>query len=76
MTGKLGRQIKERVAAGKMRRMTPEQFVVNLISLSVFPFAARPLLNVALGLDEKKFESFINTRRKELPSFILAGLRP
>lgn len=76
LIGKLGKQIKARVKQGTMRPISPEQFVVNLLSLSVFPFAARPMLNVALGLDDKKFESFLNTRRKELPGFILAGLRP
>ena len=35
---KLGRQIDERVAAGTMRPIAPEQFVINLISLCIFPF--------------------------------------
>lgn len=76
LVGKLGKQIKARVKEGTMRPISPEQFVVNLLSLSVFPFAARPMLNVALGFDDKKFETFLNARRKELPGFILAGLRP
>jgi TetR/AcrR family transcriptional regulator len=76
LVGKLGKQIKARVKEGTMRPISPEQFVVNLLSLSVFPFAARPMLNVAIGLDDKKFETFLNARRKELPGFILAGLRP
>jgi len=70
------KQIDQYVRAGKMRRISPEQFIVNMMSLCVFPFAARPLLNVALGMDESKFEKFLNVRRRELPAFILAGLRP
>lgn len=70
------KQIDQYVRAGKMRRISPEQFVVNMMSLCVFPFAARPLLNVALGMDKSKFEKFLNVRRRELPAFILAGLRP
>src|SRR6185436_6280444 len=42
---RLGRQIDEQVAAGKMRPIAPEQFAVNLISLCIFPFAARPLIS-------------------------------
>jgi AcrR family transcriptional regulator len=76
INGTLGKQIKAEIKAGRMRRMSPEQFVVNLISLSVFPFAARPMLYAALGFNDKKFDAFIAARRRELPSFILAGLRP
>jgi AcrR family transcriptional regulator len=76
MMGKLKKQIDSEVRAGRMRRISAEQLVVNLISLSVFPFAAKPLLHVALGIDDPKFEKFLNVRRRELPAFILAGLRP
>ena len=76
MTGKLAKQLRAEAAAGRMRPISPEQFVVNLLSLSVFPFAARPMLYLALGMDDRKFESFLNVRRRELPAFILAGLKP
>src|SRR5205085_2155052 len=39
----LQRQIDARVKAGTLRPIAAEQFVVNLISLCIFPFAARPL---------------------------------
>ena len=35
-------QIKQRVKAGLMHPIAPEQFAINLLSLCVFPFAARP----------------------------------
>jgi TetR/AcrR family transcriptional regulator len=69
-------QIAERVATGEMRPMTAEQFVVNLVSLCIFPFAARPMVCTILGLDAKGFSAFIETRRGELADFVLAGLRP
>ncbi|HET7459541.1 MAG TPA: TetR/AcrR family transcriptional regulator [Gemmatimonadaceae bacterium] len=73
---RLGAQLRERAAAGTMRPIAPEQFVVNLLALSVFPFAARPLLHVAFRLDDAGFERFLDARRAELPGFILAALRP
>ena len=73
---RLDAQLRERVAAGTMRPIAPEQFVVNLLALSVFPFAARPLLGVAFGLDDDGFDRFLDARRAELPGFILAALRP
>ena len=53
---KLAQQIDERVRAGTLAPIAPEQFLVNIISLCVFPFAARPIIMVALGLDAKGFE--------------------
>jgi len=72
----LRHQIDERVRAGTMRRIAPEQFVVNLLALCVFPFAARPMLMAMLGFDAADFEQFIARRRKELVPFFLGALRP
>jgi len=73
---KLAHQIEERVRAGTLAPMAPEQFLVNIISLCVFPFAARPIIMVALGLDAKGFERFIAQRREALPPFVARALRP
>jgi TetR/AcrR family transcriptional regulator len=73
---KLGSQIDARVREGTMRLIAPEQFAVNLLSLCIFPFAARPLLHVAFGLDEAAFARFIEQRKRELPAFFLNALRP
>ena len=73
---KLGAQIDERVAAGTMRPIAPEQFAINLISLCIFPFAARPMLRIVLGMDDDGFARFIEQRRTELPAFFRNALRP
>jgi TetR/AcrR family transcriptional regulator len=64
------------VRAKTMRPITPEQFLVNLLSLCIFPFAARPMIMALLGLDERGFEQFIERRRQELAEFFLRALRP
>lgn len=73
---KLGSQIDERVAAGTMRPITPEQFAINLISLCIFPFAARPMLHIAFGMGDEAFARFIEQRKTELPAFFRNALRP
>lgn len=73
---KLRVQIDAGVEAGAIRSIAPEQFMVNLLSLCVFPFAARPFLSVALGLDDDGFARFVEQRRRELPHFFLNALRP
>ena len=73
---RLGQQIAERVAAGEMRPIAPEQFAINLISLCIFPFAARPMLTVVFGMDDEAFARFIEQRKTELPAFFRNALRP
>ena len=73
--GALGRQIDQAVAAGRMRPIAPQEFLVNLVSLCVFPFAARPLLVLVTG-GEERFEAMIENRRETLADFFLGGLRP
>jgi AcrR family transcriptional regulator len=72
----LGAQIAERVKQRAMRPITPDQFIVNLMSLCIFPFAARPMLSAMLGMDDAAFGRFIARRREELPAFFLGALRP
>lgn len=69
-------QIEQQVEAGAIRPISAEQFVVNLIALCVFPFVARPMLELVLGFDGDQFDDFIERRRHELPSFFLDALRP
>lgn len=73
---KLGQQIDEHVADGTMRRIAPEQFAINLISLCIFPFAARPMLRLIFGMDDDAFARFIEQRKTELPAFFRNALRP
>jgi AcrR family transcriptional regulator len=64
------------VAAGTLRPITPLQLLINVQSLVIFPFAARPVLAAALRLDDAGFARFLDERRAELPAFILNALRP
>ena len=59
-----------------MRRIGAEQFVVNLLALCIFPFAARPMLGAILGFDDAAFADFTERRRRDLPGFFLRALRP
>jgi AcrR family transcriptional regulator len=73
---RLQRLIAAAVAAGAVRPIAPHQLLINVVSLVAFPFAARPVLAGALGLDDAGFQRLLDERRAELPRFILNALRP
>jgi TetR/AcrR family transcriptional regulator len=72
----LRKQIDACVRTGTMRPIAPEQFIVNLMSLCIFPFAARPMIQLMLGMDQRDFDQFIARRRRDLTAFFLGALRP
>ena len=74
--GALAEQIEDRVTAGLMRPIPPRQFVANLVSLCVFPFAARPMLCAVFHMDDAGFREFIEERKATLPEVFLNSLRP
>ena len=61
---------------GTLRPTDAEHFVVNLFSLCIFPFAARPMLGIVLGLDDARFAAFLEHREREVTEFFLHALRP
>ena len=69
-------QIRARVREGRMRQIAPDQFMLNLLSLCIFPFAARPMVQAVLRLDDADFARLIARRKRDLPIFFLHGLRP
>jgi TetR/AcrR family transcriptional regulator len=70
------RQLRDAAKAGTLRPISAEQFVVNLMGLLIFPFAMRSALGPLLSLDATSWPAFLEERRRFLPDFFLAGLRP
>ena len=74
--GTLGQQLDDAARSGAIRPIRPQEFVLNLVSMVVYPFAARPLVMTIMGLDDATFTSAMEERKKEIPAFFLAALRP
>jgi AcrR family transcriptional regulator len=69
-------QLEEGARAGTLREIGVEEFVVNLVSLTVFPFAGRAMIEALLGMDDEHFRAFLEARKRGIPEFILNALRP
>ena len=69
------KQIQEEVAAGRIKPIDPASLVVNMISLVVFPFVGRPMIQHMIGMDKKQFAAFMQHRKQELSRFIINAIR-
>jgi AcrR family transcriptional regulator len=72
----LKKQLREGARAGRIRPISAEQFVATMMGLLIFPFAIRPALCQLLQLDDEGWQAFVEERRRHLPDFVMAGLRP
>lgn len=61
---KLYKDIEAEMELGNIEKMKPIQFLLNMISLLVFPSAVRPLLMENLMIDEVEFDKIISERKE------------
>lgn len=68
--------IKKEVENGNIEPIDPEQLIVNIIGLCIFPFVARPILSgIIFNNDKKRYAEFLELRKKEVAKFIINSIR-
>lgn len=68
-------QIEQEVKAGNIREISPVHLLMNLISMTIFPFVAKPMFQLNLGLDEFQFRMLMEQRRKEIPRVLIESIK-
>jgi hypothetical protein len=68
-------QIEREIKKGTIKRISPLQLLMNLLSMTIFPFVAKPMFMKNLGLDELQFLSIMEQRKKEIPKFIIDAIK-
>jgi TetR/AcrR family transcriptional regulator len=72
---KLLAQIEREVKKGTIKRISPLHLLVNLLSMTIFPFVAKPMLMRTMQMDELQFKQMIEQRRTEIPKFIIDSIK-
>lgn len=61
---------------GIIRRMDPRQIIINLISMCIFPFAARNMvLPIIFQNNKNEYKKFIEARKSEVAEFIIQSIK-
>jgi TetR/AcrR family transcriptional regulator len=69
-------QFAREIEKGQIRPVDPKHLIVNLISLCVFPIAARPLMQRFLfSNDAGAYIQFLQERKKEVSRFIIQSIQ-
>ena len=61
---------------GRMAKIDPFNFMMNVASLTVFTFIALPMYQDLLSKTDDETHDFVLHRKQEITSFILRGLKP
>lgn len=68
-------QIEKETKKGTIRKISPVHLLINLISLSIFPFVGKPMIQFVMQLDELQFRNIMQQRKKEIPKFIIDSIK-
>ena len=73
---KLMVQIQMEAQAGRIREnITPFNLFLNILSMCVFPFIARPLLQQVVQIDDSTYMQFMEHRKKEITDFVIHAIQ-
>jgi len=75
MLHSLESDLKAEIEKGTIRPITVFDLILNIVSLNVFLFVSRSVVNTVLNLTEQESEKMIAGRRKEIVETILRSLR-
>ena len=64
------RQICDGMDDGRCNKVDPEQFILSMISMCVFPFVGRPLIRFLLKKDEQEYRDFLARRVEEINEYL------
>lgn len=68
-------QIEKEVRKGTIKRISPLQLLMNVISGTIFPFIAKPIFQMHIGLDELQYRQFLIQRKKEYAAFVIDAIK-
>jgi AcrR family transcriptional regulator len=61
---------------GEIRRIDPRQLIMNIMSLCLFPFVARPAFEMITRLEAAEYDRMLLERGHTVAEFVLAAISP
>ncbi|WP_347838271.1 TetR/AcrR family transcriptional regulator [uncultured Draconibacterium sp.] len=67
--------LEQEMEKGNIRKMDPREILINILSLSIFPIAAKPLMSVMFFENKQKdYDAFIEQRKTSVKEFVLNSI--
>jgi len=72
---KLAIRINEEEQKGTIRKLPVSDFLLNLVSLSIFPFVFGPVATTFLNLSEKEYKELLENHKEYVVDFIINAIK-
>ena len=72
---KFKKQVETEIKNGIIMPIKGEQLFINILSLSIFPFIATPLIKAFADIDKKEFKKLMKDRKTEVSEFIINSIK-
>lgn len=72
---KLVNKIEAEVKKDNIKPISPVQLIMNMISMCIFPFIGKPVIQLMLQIDELQFRFIMEQRKTEVAEFIINSIR-
>lgn len=66
----------EEMVAGRIRTIPPLHLMLNIMSMTVFPFVAKPIFCTIFNFEEAAFNELMEERKSVIMNFLRAALKP
>ena len=68
-------QLQDAAAAGIINPVAPQQLIMNILGLCIFPVIAKPMMQFNMGIGEKEFIAMMEERKRLVPELIISSLK-
>lgn len=68
-------QIEKEVRKGNIKKVHPLHLLMNILSMTIFPFIAQPMMSKVLHMNDAAFKQAMTERKKEIPRFIIESIK-
>jgi len=69
------KQVSKEVDEGKIKPIEGKQLLINIMSLCIYPFVAKPVIQTMMTVDETTFYQMTELRKKEVSDFIINAIK-
>jgi TetR/AcrR family transcriptional regulator len=59
---------------GKIKKIQPQHLMLNCVSMCLFPFLAKPMIQIVMQMDDDTFVNILEERKKVVADFIRSAL--
>jgi len=73
--GALIQQLESEIKKGLIKPIDPRQLIINMISMCIFPFVGKPMIQLVMKLNDAQFRQLMEQRKTEVAGFIIHSIR-